>query len=245
MGGNFKAFVEWGTDCKYVALGSRCSICEKKIDFFHSGFWSVNSKEKHLRNGILCGKCYRHATSLIERQNEWMSEELRNKEQWRKFGSNVMLYYTSEEIRMLFEQKEISDKERLSAFDSGACGLFRVQEAFVIEAKPLNVGLVRAKKLDGKMVVFGTVEEGIFQKGDKVYIDFAGGKVETVAIEVFDFDPDAFEDSDIYVNFSKTIKANLGYTRKIKENRQGWIILDTELMKVKNGAYVIKTGGRE
>ena len=38
MGGLFKKFVEWGTECKYVPLGSCCGACNKKIGFFASGF---------------------------------------------------------------------------------------------------------------------------------------------------------------------------------------------------------------
>ena len=44
----------------------------------------------------------------------------------------------------------------------------------------------------------------------------------------------------MYANFNDTIAANLRYTRKIKENRLGWLILDVGLLGVLEGDCVIK-----
>jgi len=102
---------------------------------------------------------------------------------------------------------------------------------------------VRARKLEGRMVVFGKVDEGVFQKGDMVWIDFNGKRVETTVAEAFLFDPEAFTKHDMYADFNDTISANLRYTRKIKENRLGWLILDVALLDVKAGDVVVKIEG--
>ena len=94
------------------------------------------------------------------------------------------------------------------------------------------------------MVVFGKVEEGIFRKNDKVKLDMGGNIIETTVLEAFVFDPDAYKKHDMYANFNDTIAANLRYTRKIKENRLGWLILDVGLLGVLEGDLVIKTGGK-
>ena len=51
----FQKFVEWFSDCKYVPVGSRCSICGKKLNFFHTGFWSTNVQNYngHLSDGVI------------------------------------------------------------------------------------------------------------------------------------------------------------------------------------------------
>ena len=90
------------------------------------------------------------------------------------------------------------------------------------------------------MVVFGKAEEGIFEKNNKVRIDRCGNITETTVLEAFVFDPDAFIKHDMYADFNDTIAANLRYTRKIKENKMGWLILDVGLLGVIEGDRVIK-----
>ena len=182
-------------------------------------------------------------SDLIE-DKKWASKEVRKEPQWKKFTSLISESYTAEDIKWFFEQKENSDKENLSAYGSEACGLFRIKVPFDIEPHPLQVGIVRARNLKNKMVVFGKVEEGIFRKNDKVKLDMGGNIIETTVLEAFVFDPDAYKKHDMYANFNDTIAANLRYTRKIKENRLGWLILDVGLLGVLEGDLVIKTGGK-
>ena len=44
----------------------------------------------------------------------------------------------------------------------------------------------------------------------------------------------------MYVNFNETIAANLRYTRKIKENKIGWLILDIDWKYKLDGGIVVK-----
>ena len=80
----------------------------------------------------------------------------------------------------------------------------------------------------------------IFRKKDKVKLDIGGNITETTVLEAFVFDPEAFIKKDMYVNFNETIAANLRYTRKIKENKIGWLILDIDWKYKLNGGRVVK-----
>ena len=239
MGKLTRKYVECIEECKYIERGTLCGVCGRKLGYFYDGFWSINSKDRHLIDGVLCGKCHKHFKDLIE-DKKWASKEVRKEPQWKKFTSLISESYTAEDIKWFFEQKENSDKENLSAYGSEACGLFRIKVPFDIEPHPLQVGIVRARKLKNKMVLFGKVEEGIFRKNDKVKLDMGGNIIETTVLEAFVFDPDAYKKYDLYANFNDTIAANLRYTRKIKENRLGWLILDVGLLGVLEGDLVVK-----
>ena len=239
MGKLTRKYVECIEECKYIERGTSCGVCGKKLGLFYDDFWSVNSRDRHLIDGVLCGKCHKHFNTLI-RDKEWASQEVKKQPQWKKFTSLISESYTAEDIKWFFEQKEVSDKENLSAYGSEACGLFRIKVPFEIEPHPFQVGIVRANKLKNKMVVFGKAEEGIFRKKDKVKLDIGGNITETTVLEAFVFDPEAFIKHDMYADFNDTIAANLRYTRKIKENKMGWLILDTGLLGVLEGDCVIK-----
>ena len=239
MGKLTRKYVECIEECKYIERGTLCSVCGKKLGFFYDAFWSVNSKDKHLIDGVLCRKCHEHFKELIQ-DKKWVSNEVKKQQQWKKFTSLISESYTVADIKWFFEQKENSDKENLSAYGSEACGLFRIKVPFEIDPHPFQVGIVRARMLKKKMVVFGKVEEGIFQKKDKVKLDMGGNIIETTVLEAFVFDPEAFIKHNMYADFNDTIAANLRYTRKIKENKMGWLILDTGLLGVLEGDRVIK-----
>ena len=241
MGKLARKYVENIEGCKYIERGTLCGVCGKKLGFFYDAFWSVNSRDRHLIDGVLCGKCHEHFNTLIK-DKKWASEELRKQPQWGKFTSLISESYTAEDIKWFFEQKEVSDKEILSAYGSESCGLFRIRTSFGANTHPLQVGIVRDKKLKNKTVVFGKVEEGIFEKNNKVKLDIGGNITETTVLEAFVFDPEAFVKKDMYVNFNETIAANLRYTRKIKENKTGWLILDIDWEYKLDGGRVVKIG---
>ena len=241
MGKLARKYVESIEECKYIERGTTCGVCGKKLGYFYEGFWSNNSKNRHLIDGVLCGKCHEHFNILIK-DTKWASEELRKQPQWKKFTSLISESYTAEDIKWFFEQKEASDKEIVSAYGSEACGLYRIKTSFGANTHPLSVGVVRHKKLYDKTVVFGKSEESSFQKGDRVNVYVADMKFETTVLEAFVFDPEGFVDNDMYVNFNKTIAANLGYTRKIKENKIGWLILDINWKYKLDGGSVVKIG---
>ena len=239
MGKLTRKYVECIEECKYIERGTLCGVCGRKLGYFYDGFWSINSKDRHLIDGVLCGKCHKHFKDLIE-DKKWASKEVRKEPQWEKFTSLISESYTAEDIKWFFEQKENSDKENLSAYGSEACGLFRIKVSFGANTHPFQVGIVRNKKLNNKTVVFGKVEEGLFEKNNKVKLDIGGDITETTVLEAFVFDPEAFVKGDMYVNFNETIAANLRYTRKIKENKTGWLILDIDWKYKLDGGIVVK-----
>ena len=244
MGKRFQKFCEWFNECKYVPVGSRCGACGKKLNFFFTGFWSVNNQRynRFLSDGVLCAKCKENAENFIKSRKKWMSKELQAQDKWQKFGARNMEYYSVSDIKALMEQKELSDKENLSTYGSEACGLFEIRTSFGANTHPLQVGIVRDKKLKNKTVVFGKVEEGVFEKKNKVKVDIAGNIIETTVLEAFVFDPSAFVKNNMYANFNETIAANLRYTRKVKENQQGWLIVDIEWKYKMDGGTVVKIG---
>ena len=239
MGKLIRKYVECIEACKYIERGTLCSVCGKKLGFFYDDLWSVNSKDRHLIDGVLCGKCHKHFKNLIQ-DKKWESEKVKKQPQWEKFTSLISESYTAEDIKWFFDQKEISDKENLSAYGSKACGLFRIKVSFGIAPHPLQVGIVRARKLKNKTVVFGKTDEGIFRKKDKVKLDISGNITEATVLEAFVFDPEAFTKHDMYIDFNDTIAANLRYTRKIKENKMGWLILDIDWKYKLDGSRVVK-----
>ena len=241
MGKLIRKYVESIEECKYIERGTPCGVCGKKLGFFYDAFWSINSKERHMVDGVLCGKCHNHFNNLI-RDKKWASSEVKKQALWAKFTSLISESYTAEDIKWFFEQKEASDKENLSAYGSEACGLFKIRNSFGANTHPLQVGIVRDKKLKNKTVVFGKVEEGIFEKNNKVKLDIGGNITETTVLEAFVFDPEAFTKKDMFENFNATIAANLRYTRKVKENKIGWLILDIDWKYKYDGGNVVKIG---
>ena len=74
MSSKFKNFVEWATDSRYVPLGSRCALCNRKLGFFYTGFWSTNAAK--LSDGALCEKCASEVDRLLASKREWMKESV-------------------------------------------------------------------------------------------------------------------------------------------------------------------------
>ena len=84
------------------------------------------------------------------------------------------------------------------------------------------------------------MKRGFSEKKDKVKLEVDGNLIETTVLEAFVYDPEAFVKHDMYADFNDTISANLIYTRKIKENKMGWLILDVGLLGVLEGDLVVK-----
>ena len=57
MGKGFRKFVEWFSDCKYVPVGSRCSICNLGCGCNYTPFDYNNSSRcaSYINNFKLCG----------------------------------------------------------------------------------------------------------------------------------------------------------------------------------------------
>jgi len=217
MGDKFRKFVEWGMDCKYVPRGTRCGICEKQFGFFASGFWSVNARQ--LDSDSICKKCYDRILGLLDKKNEWMPRELQKSIPWKQYSRRTLYKMTLQDARELIALKEKADQNLLAGYGDNVRSMLRVQEAFQIEPTPLQVGVARAKQLKNRMVVFGCVEQGVFQKGDAVRIDSQGKITETTIIEAY------IQQEDF--PFEKEMSARMG-KQQIPKGKAGWLILDME-----------------
>ena len=242
MGKGFQKFVETLNDCKYVPLGTRCAICGKKLGFFVTGFWSVNSSNRHLSDGVLCAKCQEKADRFIKEKGKWMSKTLKESGKLNNLDARGLIFYSAEDIKMLMQQKESSDKENILSYDSRATGLFEVEESFGLEIDAFAVGIVRNKKLNGKTVVFGISEEGTFQTGDCVRVYVEDLVFAATVLEAHKFDKDCMDGRDMEKIFFDELSANLKMDRKIKEEQQGWLILDIDWEYKLDGGRVVKIG---
>lgn len=231
MGEKFKKFVEEGTDCHYVPLGAHCNLCGKRLGFFTTGFWSINTQ--HLSDGALCTKCVDKIRKLTNEMEEWMPPELLTAAKWRRCRGNHWQRMSIAQARELMALKEQADADCLRSYGNHAQALFRVQQVIQIEPDILSVGVARAKKLKNKLVLFGTVDQGIFQKGDAVRIDHAGVAIDASILEAYVFDPDVPENT-----LEVELCAHMGKQR-LMEDQLGWLVLDIE-EGVSEGDRVVK-----
>jgi len=217
MGDKFKRFVEESMDCRYVPPGTKCGMCERKFGFFASGFWSVNACQ--LADCSICKRCHNRILDLLHNKDQWMPEMMQKSARWKLYSEENLHRMSLQDARKLIALKERADQNLLSGYGENAQALLRVQQAFRIEPTPLQVGVNRSKLMMNKMVVFGCVEQGSFQKGDAVRIDSAGKITENTIIEAY------VQQEDF--PFEEELKAHMGRQR-IPEGKAGWLILDTE-----------------
>ena len=215
MGDKFKHFVEWGTDCTYVPVGAKCDICGKKLGIFATGFWSMNTT--HVADGNVCKACHARIEALMLEKNQWMTRKMKKESQLSKYTEKTWPRMSVEQIRQLFELKELADRDELAKYGESASAYLIVQEAFQIEPTALQVGVIRAKQLNKTMVIYGRVEQGVFAKGDAVCIDNEGKMLNAHVLEAYEDDGEN--------TFETHVRAHMG-KQKLVENQTGWLLLD-------------------
>ena len=104
MATKFAKFVEWTTDSRYIPLGSRCSLCDKKLGFFGTGFWSINAGT--LADGVLCAKCKARVEQLLATKREWMKASVLQKSSWNLFNTKNMNKIPMQTAKEMFAAKE-------------------------------------------------------------------------------------------------------------------------------------------
>lgn len=228
MGDRFRKFVEWGTEARYVPLNARCCMCDKRMGLFATGFWSINAKR--LSDGVLCAACHARLGTLLEQKKEWMPPAMRRTEPWKRYGGGSMATMSVQEAKALLALKEQCDKAVLDGYDEGAGALMRVQASFRIAPNALQAGVVRARRLQGKAVAYGPVDEGAFAPGDAVRIDAGGTLLESAVIE-------AFRDDEAN-DFDMLLRAGAG-KRPLRENMNGWLVLELET-ELPAGSRIVK-----
>ena len=218
MATKFAKFVEWATDSKYIPLGSRCSLCDKKLGFFRTGFWSINAGT--LADGALCEKCKVRVEQLLATKREWLTAGELRKSSWNLFNTKNMHKMPLQTVKGMIAAKEAVDQECLASFGSGKTSLFRIEDAIQIEPTAIQVGVARAKRLKNKVVVFGMVERGSFSKNDQVQIQQGSAADSAAILEAYVYD---CEENTLEI----CLRANMG-KHQLTTGERGWLVLDYE-----------------
>ena len=218
MATKFAKFVEWATDSKYIPLGSHCSLCDKKLGFFRTGFWSINAGS--LADGALCEKCKEQIERLLATKREWMKASALRQASWYPFNTNNWHRMPLQTAKEMIAAKEAVDQRSLASFGNDKTSLFRIEDAIQIEPTAIQVGITRAKRLKNKVVVFGTVERGSFSKNSQVEIEQSNSTESTSVLDAYVYD---CEENTIDV----CLRANMG-KHQLAAGERGWLVLDYE-----------------
>ena len=227
MAAKFAKFVEWATDSRYIPLGSHCSLCDKKLGFFRTGFWSINAGT--LADGVLCATCKEQVERLLATKREWMKASVLQESSWNLFNTKNMHKIPLQTAKEMFAAKEEADQRQLAAFGNDKTSLFRIEDAIRIEPAAIQVGVARAKRLKNKVVVFGTVERGSFSKNSRVAIEQSTSSESTSVLEAYVYD---CEENTIDI----CLRANMG-KHQLKAGARGWLVLNYE-REVEIGRFI-------
>jgi len=218
MGKGFQKFVEFATDSRYVPLGSRCSLCGKRLGFFRTGFWSVNAAV--LTDGALCPACIEKVQVLFQTRTQWMPDSLQKSDFWKYYGRKSWKSLSVDAAQKLLAAREQTENGILANYGSGADGLFTTRAVFRLEPTALDVGVLRAKKLRNKLVAYGVSDRGTFKKDDIVLVEHAEQRIRTRILEAYIQD---CEENDLQI----TLRAHMG-RQMLPEDKTGWLVLDLE-----------------
>ena len=218
--GLYQKFCEWGTEAKFVPHGKKCDLCGKKLPFLDTGFWSVNAK--WLADGVICGHCLKKMNVLVDYRSSWIPEALRKTAPFSAISNRAVHALRVQEAALVLESVDTFAKEALSAAGAEYTALFHMRNACFIEPTALQVGIKRAKELNGKLVLFGFVQLGQFQKGDKVLIRDKDENREATVLEAYVYDPEVPEN-----NLDVELKAHMG-KQQLRQWETGWLVLDDE-----------------
>ena len=95
------------------------------------------------------------------------------------------------------------------------------------------MGVVRAKRLNNKLVLFGFVQLGQFKKGDSVLLLNGDQKREATVLEAYVYAPDVPEN-----NLEVMLKAHMG-KQCLSQWQSGWLVLDDEERVIDNTTVVV------
>ena len=226
--GLYEKFCQWSTDATFVPHGKRCDLCGKKLGFLKTGFWSINTR--HLADGVLCSRCYEKLEVLGQYSGKWIPKAHRKKVPFQAILKNSPLALTVQEAKTVLEAPTVFGQEELSAMGAAYTALFRMESACFIEPTPVQVGIARSKQLQNKLVLFGFVQLGQFQKGDSVLICGKESQRKATVLEAYVYD---CPENDL----DAVLKAHLGKQRLVQW-QTGWLVLDDSEPVEKNTSVV-------
>lgn len=216
--GLYQKFCVWGTDAKYVPHGKKCVICGGKVGFLNTGFWSINAK--WLKDGVICDRCHEKLELLAKYKNRWIPKEQKKEAPFSILANKAWSDLDVQGAKAVLEASEAFGKEELAAIGDQYTSIFRMRDACFIEPAPLQVGVVRSKRLKNKLVLFGYVQLGQFKKDDRVLLLDGESQREAAVLEAYVYDCEA-NDLDVM------LKANMGKQR-LSQWQLGWLVLDDE-----------------
>ena len=218
--GLYQKFCEWGTDAKFVPHGKKCDLCGKNVGFLNTGFWSVNAK--WLNDGVICDRCYQKLELLSKFRTRWLPAGLRREHPFSSLTGSSWHNLSVEDAKTVIEAPQKLGNEELVAIGSAYTSIFRMRDACFIKPKALQTGVVRAQKLNNKLVLFGFVQVGKFKKGDSVLILDGKERRGATVLEAYVYDRDVPE-NDLEV----MLKAHMG-KQQLSQWQTGWLVLDDE-----------------
>ena len=121
-----------------------------------------------------------------------------------------------DEVKAAMAEQDMEASKAEEVLGIGFSATFTAGEnIFRIAPKTMDVGMFRAKKLKGALVVEGVVHTGEFAKDDAVVLVHDGVQTPITIFEAHTKDVGGFE---------MELKANL--SRKVKAGKSGWLIVD-------------------
>ena len=136
----------------------KCPICGNEMGFF---------SKTELTDGAICDKCVARAQSLI--------------------GSRLISEMSVGAVKAVIDEENEVNAHIVNALSGMYANLFKVETAYPITVKATQVGVARAKAMQGCMAVKGTVIAGAFDKGT-VYVIHDGQAKEANLAESVPFD---------------------------------------------------------
>lgn len=214
----FDKTVKLDVRVKRVPFGTKCSLCGRKLSFFETGYWSVLAK--NLTDGVLCKDCDNKLDTLLTYPAAWLTKAQQQESpycDYKPFQKRTMDVQTAAQFISL---AETSAKEMLAEAGASYTSLFRMADARIIYPSAGQVGSRRKKLLEGKLVLFGFVQQGQFKKDDPVVIlDGKNQKTATV-LEAYEYDDEKH-------TLDVMLRTRVG-DQRLKQWQTGWLILDSE-----------------
>ncbi len=164
----------------------KCPICGSEMGFF---------SKTELSNGAICDKCVERAQSLI--------------------GNRLIAEMSVEAVKAVIAEEDELNAKLVGAFGGEYPNLFKAEFAHPISPKATDVGIARAKAMQGAFAVKGTVISGSFDKGPVTVIR-GGQPFPAELVETAPFS--SGEDVD------STLSAHL-YKGAVGAGKPAWLIL--------------------
>lgn len=180
-----------------------CSLCGGKSSLF-SGV--------ALKDGRLCGDCTKRLRGVYDVEH-WLVER-DDGSVWQK-DRDTLLDVTVAQVRKVVDEAERTRSQALEEMGEDFTALFRVEEAFTIAPKLLEVGIWRFKLLRNRRVVKGLILSGTFTKDDRVTLLHGEEKRPTTLLAVYKCSVSDFA-TELGADFCRTASAP----------QRAWLILD-------------------